>query len=54
LSGTDGSVEGEEKGRDGHVILDYLKRFVGHSAGITLLSPGSEFRAVQQRLVDHD
>jgi len=52
---TDGSVEGRvEKGRDGHVILDYLKRFVGHSAGITLLSPGSAFRAVQERLADHD
>jgi hypothetical protein len=50
----DGSVEGRvEKARDRRVILDYLKRFIGDCAGITLLSPGTEFRAVQERLAEH-
>lgn len=50
----DGSVEGRiEKGasRD---MLDYLKRFLGECVGITLLSPGEGFSAVQERLAEHD
>lgn len=51
----DGTVEGRvEKGHDGRVVLDYLKRFVGDCVGITLLSPGDEFRAMQERLAEHD
>jgi hypothetical protein len=51
---TDGTVEGRvEKAHEGRVF-DYLKRFVGDCVGITLLSPGEEFKAVQGRLAEQD
>jgi hypothetical protein len=36
------------------VVLDYLNRFVGECVGITFLTPGSQFRALQERLAERD